>query len=74
MWISVTVSNFPVASFCVDIFVIDVFSPIDLQRLGVFAAAFGDIEPFVGERAAHAAKHTAIDEIPDGRLHHAPGG
>ena len=57
----------------VDVFRIDVFSPFDLQRLGVFAAALGDVEPFVGERAAHAAKDAAIDQVADGGLHHAPG-
>ena len=52
---------------------IDVFSPLDLERLGVLPAAFGDIEPFVGEGAAHAAEDAAIDEVADRRLHHAPG-
>ena len=60
--------------FGVDIFVIDVFAPIDLKRLGVFAATFRDIEPFVGEGAAHAAKDAAIDEVADRCFHHAPGG
>ena len=48
------------------------FSPIDLQRSGVFATAFCYIEPFVRERAAHAAEHSAIDQVPDGCFHHAP--
>ena len=58
----------------IDLLGIDVFAPFDLERLGVFAATFGDIEPFVGERAAHAAEDAAIDQIADRRLHHAPGG
>ena len=41
---------------CIDVFVIDVFSPLDLEWLGVFATALGDIEPFVGERTAHATE------------------
>ena len=57
----------------IDLLRIDVFSPIDLQRLRVFAAAFGDVEPFVRERAAHAAEHAAIDQVADRRLHHTPG-
>ena len=73
LWINVTVSNLPVASCAIDILRVDVFSPIDLQRLGVFSAALRDIEPFVGERAAHAAKHAAIDQVADRRFHHAPG-
>ncbi len=58
----------------IDLLWIDVFSPFDLERLGVFSAAFGDVEPFVGERAAHAAEHAAIDQVADRRLHYAPGG
>jgi len=57
----------------IDIFVVDVFSPIDLERFGVFPAASRDIEPFVGERATHAAEHAAINQIADRRFHHAPG-
>ena len=44
---------------------IDMFAPFDLQRLGVFPAALGDVEPFVGERAAHAVEDAARDEIAD---------
>ena len=46
-------------------FVIDVFPPIDLQWLGVFAAALGDVEPFVGKGAAHAIDHAATDQVAD---------
>ena len=72
LWIRVTVSNFPVASCLSIAFWIDVFSPIDLERLGVFSTALRDIEPFVRERAAHAAEHAAIDQVTDRRFHHAP--
>ncbi len=49
----------------IEILRVNVFPPIDLKRLGGFAAASRDIEPFVRERAAHAAEHAAIDQIPD---------
>src|SRR5947208_2198096 len=52
---------------------IDMFSPINLERFCDFSAALCNIEPFIGERAAHAAKHAAISKVPDGSLHHAPG-
>ena len=45
--------------------VIDVFAPLDLERLGFFPAPSGDIEPFVGKSAAHTTKHAAIDQIAD---------
>ncbi len=63
----------------IDIFLVDVFSPIDLQWLGVFSAAPGDIEPFIGERSTHAAKQSGAglavvaDQVADRRFHHAPG-
>ncbi len=53
---------------------IDVLAPIDLKRLGFLPAAAGDVEPFIGERAAHAAEDALADEIADGGFHHAPGG
>jgi hypothetical protein len=56
----------------IDGLLIDMFSPIDLQRSGLLSAALGNIEPFVRKRAAHAAKHSAIDQVPDGCFHHAP--
>src|ERR1017187_3742478 len=59
---------------CINILRIDVFSPLDLQRLRVFSTALGYVEPFVGEGAAHAAKHAAIDQVADRGFHHAPGG
>ena len=52
---------------------IDVSAPFHLQRFGLFSAAPRDIEPFVGERAAHAAKDALADEIADRCFHHAPG-
>ena len=45
-----------------------------LQRLGLLAAAFGHVEPFVRKRAAHAVQDFFGDEIADGAFHHAPGG
>src|SRR5919108_1391830 len=48
------------------------FSPFHFKRLSFLPATLGHIEPFVGKRAAHAAKHAAIDQITDGRFHHAP--
>ena len=57
----------------IDRFVIDVFAPLDLQRLGFLSATSGDIEPLVGKRAAHAAEHALAHEIADGCFHHAPG-
>ena len=61
-------SNFPVASCAIDLLLIDMFSPFDLEWLGLLAAALCHVEPFVRERAAHAAKHSAIDQIPDRTL------
>ena len=52
---------------------IDVFTPFDLQRLGRFSTAFGCIEPFIRECAAHAAQDTAVDQVPNGSFHDAPG-
>ena len=49
-------------------------APVHLERLGLFAAAFGDVEPFVRKRAAHAVEDLSGDEIADGAFHHAPGG
>jgi len=48
--------------------------PDTLERLGLFAAALGDVEPFVGERAAHAVEDFFSDEIADGAFHDAPSG
>src|ERR1051325_3248073 len=50
----------------------DVFSPVHLERLGVFPAAARDIEPLVRKRAAHAAQNAAIGEVADRRFHHPP--
>src|SRR6266446_5920994 len=47
-------------------------SPFHLKRLGVFPTSLRDIEPFVRKRAAHAAKHTAIDYVPNRCFHHSP--
>src|SRR5947199_5974527 len=48
------------------------FSPIDPQRSGLLTRALCNIKPFVRERAAHTAEHSAIDQVPDGSFHHAP--
>src|SRR5262249_58500400 len=56
----------------VDRLVIDMFSPIDLQRSRLFSTTLCNVEPFVRKRAAHAAKHSAIDQVPDGCFHYAP--
>src|SRR5206468_12004757 len=53
-------------------FVVDMFSPIDLERLSIFSATLRNIEPFIREGAAHAAKHAPIRKVPDRRLHHSP--
>ena len=55
-----------------EIFVVDMLAPFDLKRFGVFSASFGNIQPLIRERAAHAAKHAAIDNITNGRFHHTP--
>src|SRR5262245_3560468 len=47
-------------------------SPFHLKRLSIFTAPLGDIEPFVRERAAHAAQHAAIGEITDRCFHDPP--
>jgi len=49
-------------------------APRDLKPFGLFATALADIEPLVGERAAHAVENFLRDEIADGAFHHAPGG
>jgi hypothetical protein len=49
-------------------------APRHLERFGLFAAAFRDIEPFVGKCAAHAVEHFFGDQIADGAFHHPPGG
>src|SRR5439155_24442956 len=49
-------------------------APRHLERLGGFAAASGDIGPFVGESAAHAVQRFFGDQVADGAFHHAPGG
>src|SRR5580765_9088429 len=47
-------------------------SPFHLKRFRVFPASFRDIEPFVRKGAAHAAKHAAIDYVPNRCFHHSP--
>src|SRR5262249_24609409 len=57
----------------VDILVVDMFSPFDLKRLGVFSAVLRDLEPLVRKGAANAAKHAAIDQVPNRCFHYTPG-
>ena len=56
----------------IHIFVVDMFSPFYFKRFGFLPTTLGDIEPFVGERTAHAAEHAAINHVANGRFHHAP--
>ena len=62
----------------IDIFRLDVFAPIDLERFGVLFAAARDIEPFIRESAAHATKQSGAepavftDEIANCGLHDTP--
>ena len=61
------------AEFWIERLRIDVFAPIYLERLGVFSATPADVEPFVGERAAHAIEDPTRNEIANGRFHYSPG-
>ena len=63
----------PARQLVIDRFLIDVFTPFDLQRFRFLSATSGDVEPLVGERAAHAAEHALAHDIADGCFHHAPG-
>ena len=56
----------------VEILRVDMLSPFHLKRFRAFPASFRDIEPFVRKRAAHAAKHAAINHVPNRCFHHAP--
>ena len=56
----------------VQLLVIDMFSPFDLERFRLFSTTLSNVEPFVGERTAHAAKYSAIRKVPNRRLHYAP--
>jgi len=47
-------------------------APLDLQRRGGFSAAFGDVEPFIGEGTTHAVEDALADEVPDCSFHNAP--
>ena len=51
---------------------LDVAAPFHPERLGLLSAALRDIEPFVGKRSAHAAKHAASDHVPDRCFHDTP--
>ena len=52
----------------------DRLTPFHLEPLGLLAAALGNVEPFVGKRAAHAVEHFLGDEIANGAFHHTPRG
>jgi len=60
--------------FFIDHFGEDGLAPFDLQTIGMFAAAFADIEPLVGEGAAHAVEDFFLHKVANGALHHAPSG
>ena len=55
--------EFSIRQLPIEILLVDVLSPFHLKRLGIFPASLRDIEPFVRKRAAHAAKHAAIDQL-----------
>ena len=69
--IKVTVSNFRWRAFD-RLLVIDVVSPIDLQRLAFLPHRLADISHLSEKRAAHAGEHSAIGEIADGGFHPLP--
>jgi hypothetical protein len=49
-------------------------TPLDLQRNCRFSAAFGNIEPFIGESATHAIQHALANQVPDCSFHNTPRG
>src|SRR5881394_2675847 len=49
-------------------------APFDFEAFGLLAATLGDVEPFIGEGAAHAAEDLFGDEVPNRAFHDAPGG
>ena len=49
--------------FCADAFRIDRLAPLHLDRLGLEAAFFRDIDPLIRERAAAEAEHFFPGEI-----------
>jgi hypothetical protein len=72
LWMSVSASNSPVASF-LSMASARMGEPhVRLQAFGLLAAALGDVEPFVRERAAHAVEDLLGHEIADRAFHHAP--
>ena len=60
--------------FFVDHFRQDGLAPFHLQGFGLFAAAFADVEPLVGERTAHAVEDFFLHEVAQRAFHHAPSG
>ena len=64
--------EFSTGQLSVEIFVVDVLPPFDLKRLGFLPTTPGDIEPFVGERAAHAIQDFFSHEVANCALHHSP--
>jgi len=64
----------PARQLVIESFLVDVFAPFDLQRLRFLSATPRNVEPFIGERAAHAAEHALADDVADGCFHYAPGG
>jgi hypothetical protein len=56
-----------------DGFRVDGLTPVELQGLGVLAAALGDVVPLVGEGAVHAVEDPLAADVAQGAFHHAPG-
>ena len=52
----------------------DRLAPLDLQLLGLVAAALGHIVPLVREGAGHAIEDLPFDKVTESTLHDAPGG
>ena len=52
----------------------DGLAPCDGEELGIEAAAFGDIEPFVGKGPAAAVEDFFGNEIAEASFHRPPGG
>ena len=56
-----------------DGFRVDGLTPVKLKRLGVLAAALGDVVPLVGERPVHAVEYAFAADVTEGAFHDAPG-
>ena len=56
----------------VDLFRQDGRAPLHLQCLSLLAAAFGHVEPLIGEGTLHAGEHALGHQVADRALHDAP--